>query len=272
MMVSRTVVTACVVVLGIGLLMNPYYLWPHHGVDAYELGVGQPLSETDSPTPIEDLPPETAAAVDEAVEAYEGDGERPMFEGQDAVPTDGLSWDDGRPTVAVDGTTYVVIVDGVDRSPPLLPAHPFVRVSMGFAGATALGLAAVAAVAGTARLTTRRAWTLVLTWGLVLCATILYDGGVEGIGLGDSGASMPFEPILGPSVVAAVGVFVLLLPAVGVVYGTALCERGWRDPQGRPRPAIVAAGLVGWPFMLPGMLLGIALADPERDSPRSLPS
>lgn len=103
------------------MIANPYYLWPHHGDETYELSAGLSIGGTDDAVPIETLPSETATAVREAIGAYETDAEPPVYENRGEIPTDGLGYEWGRAVVTVNGTDYVVTISERDRSPPVSP-------------------------------------------------------------------------------------------------------------------------------------------------------
>lgn len=63
------------VVLGIGLVANPFYLWPHYSDPSAEQLRANPIEEPDVANHsgpvvhVEDLPPETAAAFESALDA-----------------------------------------------------------------------------------------------------------------------------------------------------------------------------------------------------------
>ncbi|WP_224214637.1 hypothetical protein [Natrinema longum] len=244
------------------MIANPYYFWPHHGDEAYELEVGEPIGGADDAVPIESLPSETARAIDEALEAYESDAEPPVYESRADVPTDGIPSESGRPAVRADGTDYVLMISEVDRSPPLLPESPLVRAVMGSVGAVAITLGAVTAVTGSSRLTTRRAWAIVTALGVVLGATIAYDGGVHGVAITGPGTG-PLDAIVGTQGRTALGVLAWFLPAIGLVIGVAFRRRRWRDGSrhvGEPL-CVLAFVVVTWLFTVPGILLGILIGE-----------
>lgn len=262
----RTIIAISLLLLGLALIANPYYLWPHHGDEQYELRVGVTAGGTEeNSVPIETLPSETATAVETAIEAYETDTAPPVYEGRDAIPTTGLKYDSGRPAVTVNDTDYVVLINKQDRSPPLLSESPFIRAAMGFAGSVAMTLGAVAAVTGSVRLTTRRAWIVVPVLGLVLGSTIAYDGGVDGVAITGTRAS-PVDVLVGTRLGTALGVLLWLLPAIGLVIGVAFRRRRWRDGStaiGEPL-CVLAFVVVTWLFTVPGILLGVLVADENR--------
>ncbi|ELZ00657.1 hypothetical protein [Natrialba asiatica] len=262
------------IVLGIGLLVNPFYLWPHHP-DAYELRAGEVdiVSEPTTVVPIDSLPTETAVAVKGAIETADaaddlpdgwyhedqgGGHDWPRYGSRESVPTDGL-FEHTAEVVTADDTTYTLSIVKMDRSPPLLPES--YRVPVGFAGALALTLGAMMVRHGTPQLTPRNAWAVVGVWTAVLFGTAAYDGSFSGVAL----TTVREIPLVGtelPSTAGAItGTAVWILPAIGLVLGVCTRRERWRSGVGGVGElcSVLAFATVTWPFTLSGAALGFLI-------------
>ncbi|WP_254767642.1 hypothetical protein [Salinilacihabitans rarus] len=266
---------ALLLALGVGLLVNPFYCWPYHAEDAHELRASEVrlVSGAES-TPIVDLPPETAAAVEAAVEVSDDPSEDdwPRYESREAVPVDGL-YETGLGVVTVDGVEYRVTIESVDRSPPVLPES--FRVPVGFAGALSLALGALTATRGRARPTTRESSVVVGVWAGVLLATVAYDGDPTGVALTTVTELAPFGIRLPPLAGALLGVVLpLLLPAVGIVVGVGVRRGRWLPPDVDPAKfvSLLAFVAVTLPFTLPGAAVGFLLGRPSRPTGEPTPA
>ncbi|WP_049915897.1 hypothetical protein [Natrialba taiwanensis] len=271
---SARVRATLLIVLGIGLLVNPFYLWPHHP-DAYELRAGEvdTVSEPTTAVPIESLPRETTVAVETAIETTEaaddlpdgwfredqgGGHDWPRYESREAVPTTGL-FEHVSEVVMVDDTAYRLSVVAMDRSPPVLPER--FRVPVGFAGALALTLGAMMARHGTPQLTPRNAWAVVGVWTAVLFGTAAYDGSFSGVAL----TTVREIPLVGtelPSTVGAIiGTAIWILPAIGLVLGVCTRRERWRSGVAGVGElcSVLAFVTVTWPFTLSGAALGFLI-------------
>ncbi|ADD05869.1 uncharacterized protein Nmag_2306 [Natrialba magadii ATCC 43099] len=273
-MSTRTRV-ALLLLFGIGLLCNPFYLWPHHAGDAHELRASETPITADAATavPVEDLPPETRTAVGSAVATLEsaedlpggwhhadqgGGHDWPRYESEAAVPMTGLS-ETGPPTATVEETEYLLTTVTVERSPPVLPEQ--FRIPVGFAGALALAFGGLLATRGTVQLTTRAAWAVVGVWSGVLLATAAYDGSFAGVSL----TTVHEIPLVGIELSTVtgdlLGTAVWVLPAVGFVLGVGFRRERWRSGVGGTGEllSVLALLAVTWPFTLPGGVLGFLI-------------
>lgn len=136
---------------------------------------------------------------------------------------------------------------------------------MGFTASVALTLGAATAATGNVRLTIRRAWAIVPLLGVIVGATIVYDGGVDGVVLTGTRAVL-VDVIVGERIRTALGAVLWLLPAIGLVIGVAFRRRRWRDGTraiGEPL-CVLAFVVVTWLFTVPGILLGILLAEEKQ--------
>lgn len=249
------VLAALLVVLGAGLLFNPYYLWPHHGDEAFAVSahaVDEPQSEA---TPVSDLPPATADFVERVI-TRSASGETTAVDSRDSFPSQGLLWADTQPVVSRDGQTYRLDIDHLERSPPVFPEHWLLRVGMGFVGALSLTLGVLTASRGRPRMTPRSSWLVVIIWTAVVVGTIAYDGDPAGLG-----ATAVF-PGFGQTPI--VGVVALILPAVGVVAGATIRSRGRDDWTALEPEMVVTVGFVAVTFLvsLPGAIVGWLLGTP----------
>lgn len=249
-------------IVGSLLILNPYYLWPHHGTDAREISAVRDPSANGDATPVSELPPETAAFTERLIERTEQGRRGIVVPERESAPTDRLVETNRRPEVSYNGTSYWIDYEGVDRSPPVLPEDWRLRVALGFLGSLAIALAVNAAARRKTRLSSRTAWGVPGVWTVVLLATIAYDDGGHGVGIETTvPAWLGESTFVGASLV---GIVVLALPAVGVVVGVAVREKRWRadDADFRTLALVTVFVAVTWLASLPGVLVGWLVGDP----------
>lgn len=93
------VVAILLVLLGIGLLAHPLYLWPHYGQTQHVLVVQQESNQPDTFVEFDTLSPEAQAAFREAV----SDGQHVLWSGEDDRAIDRFQ---DSPTIRYDGEYY----------------------------------------------------------------------------------------------------------------------------------------------------------------------
>jgi hypothetical protein len=212
------------VVLGLGLIAHPLYLWPHYGQQGYGLQVERTAELSGSIVEYDALPPDARAAFDAA---RAGEGAR-LWSGEDDQAIEALS---GRQLVYHEGAYYrVLLLPGHARSSGLLHVRWLL---------TALGTG-IAVVGGLVRYT--RTWQpLTPTRALWLPAALAVT--VTGTNAYDVlFSAVPWAVLRHPSEL------VLLIPvtSIAVVVGSAVAAGpDWR---------IVAIGLGAM------ALIGIAIA------------
>ncbi|MFC4408067.1 hypothetical protein [Haloarchaeobius iranensis] len=194
------------------------------------------------------LPPETETFVKSLIErTEEGESEQVVFKERSSIPTDGLSEAEPWPLVSHSGETYRIVIEQVERSPPLLPENWILRTAMGMTGSLLIALGGITAITGSKELTAKSSWGCVGIWVTVLTGTVAYDGGTHGLGL--STGLVIFD-------LHVIGVLALVLPMVGVVAGVVV--RGWGTDITYGPEQILVIAFIATTFVLtlPGLLVG----------------
>jgi len=244
------------VLVGFALIVNPFYLWPHHGEDAFAVSTNEVRSVSGDPINVSTLPSETETFVKSLIERTEvGGGEPAVFEERSDIPTDGLSETEPWPLVSHDGETYRIVTEQVERSPPFLPENWILRIGMGMTGSLLIALGGISASTGSTELTARSSWTCVGVWTTVLAGTVAYDGGTHGLGL--SAGVVVFG-------IHVIGMLALVLPMTGVVAGVIV--RGWEADitYGREQIFVIAFIATTFVLTLPGLLVGYLFGKPDQ--------
>lgn len=251
---NKFILASILLIVGFGFIFNPYYLWPHHGDNDFEVTAHRTDEPPDEAIPLSELPSATKDFVNRVI-TRSSNGESVRVESRESFPSQGLSWGDTQPIVSKDGQSYRLDIDRLERTPPVLPEHWLIRVGLGFGGSILLALGGLTGYHGRPRITPRSGWTVVIVWTTVIIGTVLYDGNPSGLGITDA------FPMPGT---ALVGSIVLILPAIGVVAGAKVRSRDWEDPRTTEPAMILAFGFIAVTFLisLPGAVIGWLLGTP----------
>lgn len=121
---TRTVVAGVLVVLGLGMVANPLYLWPHYAQTGYGLGVERVDEVPATSIEYADLPPAAQAALDEAIE----DDGAVLWSGEHDRAIDVF---EDRPVVRRDGAAYRVTLYHGDSGDFIDPVLRWVLTAIG---------------------------------------------------------------------------------------------------------------------------------------------